>query len=238
MNAFILAGGLGTRLRPLVPDRPKPMAEAGGQPFLVCLVEQLRAQGFGQIVLCVGHRAGQIEHYFGDGQRWGVEIRYSVEVEPLGTAGAIHHARRYVAGAFLVLNGDSYLELDLQAMAGHHRRQRGGEPRTIGTLAAVAVADAGAYGALELDGQGCIRGFREKAGGGPGWINGGVYLLEPDILDLIPAGRAVSLEKETFPLILERGGCLRSYPVHGFFVDIGTPEGYRRFQSYVEERVL
>ena len=238
MRVLILAGGLGTRLQALVPDRPKPMAEVAGKPFLAYQVEQLRAQGFTELVLCLGHRAGQIQGHFGDGGRWGVSIAYSNEPELWGTAGAIKNARAWIEEPFLVLNGDSYLEVDLPALVEFHRKERAAEARTQGTLAALAVEEAGAYGTLKLDGQGRIRRFREKAGGGPGWINGGVYVLEPDVLDLIPGDRAVSLERETFPLILERGGCLHGYPVQGFFADIGTPAGYRRFQSYVEEKGL
>lgn len=238
MRALILAGGLGTRLQSVVLDLPKPMAEAKGKPFLEYQIEQLRVQEFQEIALCVGHLAHQIQDYFGDGRRWGVRIVYVVETELLGTAGAIKNARRFIEDTFLVLNGDSYLGADFGRLVDTHRRRQAADPRTIGTIAAVAVDDAVAYGALEFDTKGRILRFREKADAGPGWINGGVYVLEPDILDFIPAGRAVSIEKETFPLVLERGRHLFGYPVKGFFVDIGTPEGYRRFERYVEEKGL
>jgi NDP-sugar pyrophosphorylase family protein len=238
MKALILAGGLGSRLQSLIPDRPKPMVEAKGKPFLEYQIKQLRAQGFEELVLCIGYQASQIQDYFSDGHRWGVGIAYAVETELLGTAGAIRNARHFIEDTFFVLNGDSYLEVDFQALVGFHWRQQSADPRTVGTIAIVAVDDAAAYGTLELDAQGRILRFREKAETGPGWINGGVYVLEPDILDFIPADRVVSIEKETFPLVLERGWHLYSYPVEGFFVDIGTPQGYRRFQRYVEEKGL
>ncbi len=237
MKTLILVGGLGTRLQALVSDRPKPMAEFSGKPFLEYQIERLQAQGFTEIVLCVGYRADQIRDHFGDGNRWDVSIDYAVETEPLGTAGAIKNAQRFIEGAFLVLNGDSYLGANFGDMVEFHRSVRSADRRAVGTLAAVAVDDASAYGALEMDAQRYILSFREKGREGPGWINGGAYVLEPEVLDLIPEGRAVSVERETFPLALERGHRLLGYPVQGFFVDIGTPEGYRRFQRHVEEEM-
>lgn len=238
MKALILAGGLGTRLQSLMPDRPKPMAKAKGKPFLEYQIEQLRAQAIEELVLCVGYQASQIQDYFGDGHRRGVGIAYAVETELLGTAGAIRNAGDFTGDTFLVLNGDSYLEVDFRALVGFHWRQQSADPQTVGTIATVVVDNAAAYGTLELDAQGRILRFREKAKAGPGWINAGVYVLESDILDFIPTGRAVSIEKETFPLVLERGRHLYAYQVEGFFVDIGTPQGYRRFQRYVEEKGL
>ncbi|MGB9880036.1 MAG: nucleotidyltransferase family protein [Anaerolineae bacterium] len=234
MKALILAGGLGTRLQALVKDRPKPMAEVKGKPFLEYQIQALRDQGFTEIVLCVGHLGEQIQDYFGDGRRWGVYIAYAVEKELLGTAGAIRNAAPFLAGPFLVCNGDSYLELDMQALVQFHRQRRSSDPRALGSIATVAVDDATAYGTLELDEAGRILSFREKSRAGAGWINGGVYVLEPDIFALIPPGRPVSLERETFPLALASGWHLYGYPVQGFFVDIGTPEGYERFRHYVE----
>ncbi len=238
MKALILAGGLGTRLRSVVSDRPKPLADVEGKPFLAYQLEQLRAEGFCDLVFCLGYKAGQIQAYFGDGSAWGVHIDYAVETQRLGTAGAIKNAARFVDGSFLALNGDSYLELNFQDMVDYHRRRRAANPRLLGSLAAVSVDDASAYGTLVLDEAKRIASFREKAAAGQGWINGGVYVLEPEVLDLIPSGQAVSIEQETFPQALERGYELLAYPVTGFFVDIGTPEGYRRFQQYFLPRPL
>ncbi|MBN1956500.1 MAG: nucleotidyltransferase family protein [Anaerolineae bacterium] len=238
MKALILAGGLGTRLRPLVSDRPKPMAEVAGKPFLEYQVAQLRRQGFAQIVLCIGYLAEQVRDYFGDGRRWGVRIDYAVETERLGTAGAIRNAHRWIDDTFVVLNGDSYLETDFKTMVEYHRRQRATAAQLVGTIAAVAVDDVAAYGALELDGEGFVTRFREKGGTGTGWINGGVYVLEREILDRIPEGEMVSIEKETLPQLLAAGGRLAAWPAAGFFVDIGTPAGYHRFQAYAKEQDL
>jgi len=165
-------------------------------------------------------------------------LLYSREAERLGTAGAIRNASGHIDGTIVALNGDTFLELDLTEMVGAHSARRAADPRAIATLAAVAVADAAASGTLEVDGALCITGFFEKGLAGPGLINGGVHALELEVLDLIPEGRAVSIERETFPLALAQGYGLYAYPTGGFFVDIGTPEGYGQFQRYVEEQGL
>jgi D-glycero-alpha-D-manno-heptose 1-phosphate guanylyltransferase len=236
MKALILAGGLGTRLRPLLRDRPKPMAPIKGKPFLEYQIEQLRAHGLSDLVLCVGHLAHHIQDYFGDGRGWGVQIAYAVEAELLGTAGAIKSAQSFIKDTFLVLNGDSYLEADFLDLIESHRHRQSADCRTIGTIAIVGVDDATSYGKIELNGKARLLSFEEKADTRPGWINGGVYVLEPTILDLIPTGRVASIENETFPMILKQNRYLFGYPVQGFFVDIGTPKGYHRFCRYVEER--
>ncbi len=236
MKALILAGGLGTRLRDVVADRPKPMADAGGRPFLAYLMEQLCTQGFREIVLCVGYLADQVQSYFGDGGRWDLRVDYSVETEALGTAGAIRNAGRFVDGPFLVLNGDSYLQVDYRQVAQCQQRASEIEPRLMATVAAVQVEDASCYGTLKLDEAFRIEAFREKVHVETGWINGGAYVLEPAILEWIPRGRSVSLERETFPLLLAEGYHLLAFPASGFFVDIGTPQGYRRFQDYLEAK--
>jgi mannose-1-phosphate guanylyltransferase len=165
-----------------------------------------------------------------------VQIVYSVETELLGTAGAIKSARSFIEDTFLVLNGDTYLEVDLPGLIDFHRNRRLEDLRTIGTIATIDVDDSTSYGKIALNDEARILGFEEKVEAGPAWINGGVYVLEPAILDLIPTGRVVSAERETFPLVLRRNLRMFGYPVQGFFVDIGTPEGYRRFCSYVEEQ--
>jgi NDP-sugar pyrophosphorylase family protein len=236
MKTLILAGGLGTRLRSLLRDRPKPMAPVKGKPFLEYQVDRLRAHGLSDLVLCVGHLAHHIQDHFGDGRDRGVQVTYAKETELLGTAGAIKSAQSFIDDTFLVLNGDSYLEVDFLGLIEFHRQRQSADSRTIGTIATVAVDDATSYGKIELNGEARLLGFEEKVETGPGWINGGVYVLESTVLDLIPAGRVASIEKETFPLILKQNRRLLGYPVQGFFVDIGTPEGYHRFCQYIEER--
>jgi NDP-sugar pyrophosphorylase family protein len=212
------------------------MAPIKGKPFLEYQIYQLRSHGLRDLVLCVGHLAHHIQNYFGDGRDWGVQIAYAVEKEPLGTAGAIKSAQSFIEDTFLVLNGDSYLEADFLELIGFHCHRPSADSQTIGTIAIVSVDDAASYGKIELNGNARLLSFEEKMEPEPGWINGGVYVLEPTILDLIPTGRAISIEKETFPLVLKQNRYLFGYPVQGFFVDIGTPEGYHRFCRYVEEQ--
>ena len=214
------------------------MAPVKGKPFLEYQIDQLRAHGLSDIVFCVGHLAHHIQNHFGDGRDRGVQVTYAEEAVLLGTAGAIKSAQGFIEDTFLVLNGDSYLEVDFLELIEFHRQRQSADSRTIGTIATVAVEDATSYGKIELNGDGRLLGFEEKVETGPGRINGGVYVLEPTVLDLIPADRVVSAEKETFPLILKHNYYLLGYPVQGFFVDIGTPEGYHRFCRYVEEREL
>ena len=235
MQVLILAGGLGKRLRAVVSDRPKPMADVGDRPFLEYLIKQVHDQGFGELVLCTGYMADRIRDYFGDGSQWQVSIRHSVETERLGTAGAIKHAQSLIDGTCIVMNGDSFVDADFQGLVAAHRAQRAANSRTIGTLLTVHMAHAAAYGTLALDEQSHVQRFCEKASSASGWINAGVYVLEPLILEQIPAGRAVSIEKETFPAVLAQGWHLFGQRTRGFFVDIGTPDGYRCFQQYIKE---
>jgi NDP-sugar pyrophosphorylase family protein len=240
--ALILAGGAGTRLRSVVSDRPKPMAAVAGRPFLALQIEWLRLQGVRRIVLCTGYLHEHVERYFGDGRAFGVEIAYSVEPSPLGTAGALERAGRSIASAttFLALNGDSFLDVDLAGLVAAHAARREASPYGAGTLVLSAVADVREFGRIELDDQGRIVRFDEKtqAAPGPGWINAGIYCLETHLMDLVPPGRNVSLERETFPLALARGLALFGHPAAGFFVDIGTPQGYGRMCRHLEHKEL
>src|SRR5215213_5677555 len=186
IKTVILAGGLGTRLRSLLQDRPKPMAQFKGKPFLEYQIDQLRTQGFKDFILCVGHLAYHVQNYFGDGRDWEVRIVYAVETELLGTGGAIKNAQEFIENTFLVLNGDSYLEADFRGLVESHRRRVSADPQTVGTLAVLAMDDTASYGKIELDANARLLCFGEKAEVGPGWINGGAYVLEPDVFEYIP----------------------------------------------------
>lgn len=237
MQAFILAGGLGTRLHPIMNGRPKAMASPGGRPFLEHQLEWLRDQGVGEVVLCLGHLHEEIRNHFGDGRAWGVQVAYSVEPSPQGTGGALKRAQPLVSGPFLTLNGDSYLALDLAALGATHRANRQADPCAMGLLALTRVDDVRSYGSVSLDTHGRIDRFIEKSDRAavPGWINAGVYVFEPALLDLIPSGMPVSLERETFPSLLAQGHHLYGCPTEGRFIDIGTPDGYRQFECYLME---
>ncbi len=239
MQAVILAGGLGTRLRSVISDVPKPLAPVHDQPFLAYQIAYLRHQGIRDFVLCVGYLREHIMAFFEDGARWGVRIRYAVETTLLGTAGALRNAQSLIEGPFLALNGDSFLELDYDALLLFHHKRKKHFPATMGTLALRRVEDAGRFGTVRLNGSGRILAFREKTGEpAPAWINGGVYLLEPDVLERIPPHRKISIEREIFPALLETGELLFGYPVNGYFVDIGTPEGYAAFETWAARNML
>ena len=224
--ALLLVGGMGTRLRSVVPSTPKPLASVGSQSFLDILVRQLGAQGIGRVVMCTGYLADQIEGEFGNGRRLNIEIEYSKEMSPLGTAGAIKLAQSHLKDAadFLVMNGDSFLEIDLRRFARFHREHDG-----LATMDVVGVDDASRYGTVEVDARGRVTGFLEKAGSDrPGLVNGGVYLFNRQVLELIPDGPA-SLEKDVFPRLLSQG--VYALEQRGMFIDIGTPEDYARAQQ-------
>jgi NDP-sugar pyrophosphorylase family protein len=223
---ILLVGGMGTRLQPILPSTPKPLAPVGDVPFLQLLVLQLRSQGIRRIVMSTGYLAGQIEEEFGDGHQLGVAIKYSKESRPLGTGGAVKFAERHLSQVsdFLVMNGDSFLELDFRQLIHFHREHRG-----IVTMAVRSVPDASRYGTVQLETLNRVVGFSEKTGSQvPGVVNGGVYLFNRTVLEHIPDGPS-SLEKDIFPRLLERG--VYGLEQHGMFIDIGTPEDYSRAQA-------
>ena len=226
LPAVLLVGGIGTRLQPVLPVTPKPLAPIGDAPFLQLLVRQLRSQGIRRLVMCTGHLADQVEKEFGDGHQWDVAITYSKESHPLGTAGAVKLAERYLSGDpdFLVMNGDSFLELDFRELIRFHRGHNG-----LISMAVRRVPDAKRYGTVQLDGHNRVVAFREKMGTPvPGIVNGGVYVFKRAMLQYIPDGSA-SLEKDVFPLLLEHG--VYALEQQGMFIDIGTPEDYARAQT-------
>ena len=231
IKAIILVGGLGTRLRSVVPSKPKVLASIGERSFLDLLVQQLSEHGVRQLVMCTGYLADQIESRFGDGTRWNVSIQYSKEEMLLGTAGALRLAQRYVANIpeFLVLNGDSFLEINFQELVGFHREHR----RAAATIAVVRVEDASRYGTVNVDSSDRIIGFAEKAGrNAPGLVNGGVYVFSQAVWHSIPEGPA-SLERDVFPQLIDQGVYAREQ--HGIFVDIGTPADYVRAQALLRQ---
>ncbi|OFX07416.1 MAG: hypothetical protein A2516_02580 [Alphaproteobacteria bacterium RIFOXYD12_FULL_60_8] len=221
LSAMILAGGLGTRLRPAVADRPKVMALVNGRPFLSYLLDQLVDAGVRDVVLCVGYLGDAVLEAFQDSYR-GSKIRYSREDVPLGTGGALRHALKVVSGdAFLIMNGDSYCDLDLRAFVECHR-----DARAAASIALTRVDDVRRYGSVTVDPHMRVLDFEEKGvRSGAGLINAGIYLLDKGVLAAIPEGKPVSLEREVFPRLI--GGGINGFHVSGRFIDIGTPESYR-----------
>jgi D-glycero-alpha-D-manno-heptose 1-phosphate guanylyltransferase len=226
MPALLLVGGMGKRLQPVLPATPKPLARVGGAPFLRLLVGQLRSQGIRRLVMCTGHLADQVEKEFGDGHQCGVAISYSRESRQLGTAGAIKLAERYLARAsdFLVMNGDSFLEMDFHQFIRFHRAHSG-----LISMAVRRVADATRYGTVQMASDNRVVSFREKAESpASGIVNGGVYIFNRAILEHIAEGPA-SLERDIFPRLLKLG--VYAMEQEGLFIDIGTPEDYARAQT-------
>ena len=223
--ALLLVGGMGTRLRPVLPSKPKPLAPVGDIPFLELLVLQLRAHGVRRLVMCTGHQADQIKAEFGDGRKWDILIEYSHEPRPLGTAGAIKFAEPMLSQSsdFLVMNGDSFLELDFRKFVHFHSEHNG-----LASIAVHRVPDAARYGTVHVDELNRVVCFSEKMGiQEPGVVNGGVYVFRREIVRHIPDG-AASLEKDVLPGVLEHGAFAFEEP--GMFIDIGTPEDYSRAQ--------
>jgi NDP-sugar pyrophosphorylase family protein len=220
LTAAILAGGLGTRLRSVVTDRPKVLAEVGGRPFLAYLLDQLIAVGIKSAVLCTGYLGHQVQTTFGDSYA-GLRLVYSQEASPQGTAGALRVALPLVeSDCVLVLNGDSFCQTNLPALWVSHL-VRGAEA----TILLTQVPDTGRYGRVQVEADGRVWRFDEKGGeSGPGWINAGIYVLNRRLLGTIPRSGAVSLERAMFPVWIGRG--LYGFQSTGRFLDIGTPEAY------------
>ncbi|HZU70435.1 MAG TPA: nucleotidyltransferase family protein [Ktedonobacteraceae bacterium] len=227
MQALILAGGAGTRLRPVLAQLNKPMAPIGGKPFLEYLLLQLKKHQVDEVILCLGYKADLIQSHVGKGDRWGIKVNYSYEPELRGTAGALKLAGDLIHEEdFFVMNGDSLFDIELQALMSYHR-----EMEALATLALTDVDDMQRYGAVGLNEAGRITSFIEKGQGHTrGLINGGVYVFARKLLDFIPAGKPVSLENDILPRLIGQG--LYGLPLNGFFIDIGMPADYTRLQSH------
>ena len=223
IDVIILAGGLGSRIRPVLGDRPKILAPVAGRPFLDHLLRLLARHHARKVVLSLGHLAEHVTAYLAAASL-PLPVETAVEGRPLGTAGAIGFARRTVASdPVLVLNGDTWVEIDFAAMLAAHRRW----PDTRATIACVRVPDAGRYGRVELDDDGVLRLFCEKESGpgGPGRVKAGAYLLSAGLMDDLARGDARSLERDVFPRLAP--GTIRGFVADGRgFIDIGTPESY------------
>ncbi len=225
-EAIILAGGFGTRLQSVVSDVPKPMAPVAGRPFLTYLLDRLQKQGYTHVVLATGYLHEKVEEFFGHEYR-GISIDYARELSPLGTGGAMVNALQYChEDAVTVINGDTLFDID------HERLCRFAEEKDT-SLAIVLrqVPDAGRYGSVEIDANGCITTFKEKnAEAGSGLINGGIYRIQRSLLDGFTLGEKFSFEQE---LMQQRYRDERyyAYADGAYFLDIGIPEDYSRAQQ-------
>ena len=225
VTAVILAGGSGTRLRSVISDRPKVLAEVKGRPFLAYLLDWLAAARVRSAVFCTGYLADHVREALG-AKHGPMSLLYSEESTPLGTGGALRLALPMLdSDPVLVVNGDSFCGLDLKDFLNWHDSQR-----AVATLVSVWMADAGRYGHVNIKGDGCVLGFNEKGCCSEGWINAGIYLLSRSLLQDIPEGTAVSLEREMFPMWVGRG--LYGYRTNQPFLDIGTPESYAEAKRF------
>lgn len=224
MQAIVLVGGEGTRLRPLTYGTPKPMVPIMNVPFLARTLERLYAADIREIILAAGYMPQAIVDYFGDGTQIGMKVTYAIEETPLGTAGALKNVEPQITGPFFVLNGDVLTSLDLRAMREYHE-QKGG----LGTLHLIRVKDPSPFGCVVHGEDGRITAFVEKPPKGEAptdEINAGTYLLEREILDFIPSGRNVSIERATFPEVIAAGRALYAYTTADYWLDLGRPEQY------------
>jgi len=229
VSAAILAGGLGTRLRSVVSDRPKALAPIAGRPFLARLLDQLEAAGLREATLLTGFAAEMIEAEFGDRYN-GLKLSYSREPEPLGTGGALRLAFPLLTcETILLLNGDSYCDTDLGKLLNFHV-----ERTPAATLTLTHVSDGSRYGRVIADESCRVLRFEEKNGiADPAWINAGIYVMRRDVVEAIPAGRAVSLERDVLPEWVNDGAVL-GFP-GGRFIDIGTPESFASAEEFFRE---
>jgi D-glycero-alpha-D-manno-heptose 1-phosphate guanylyltransferase len=227
MEAIVLAGGFGTRLRPLVSGLPKPMAPVAGRPFLEIVLGGLARNGFRRVVLSVGYLAEKILGHFG-GSFSGMTLAYEIEDDPLGTGGAVRAALGQCREDHVfVFNGDTYLDLEVHEV--ETLWQERGDP----IIVARAVPNASRYGAMLVE-SGRVKGFLEKGSAGRGLINAGCYVLPRDILDAYPLGRPFSLEADFLATAV---GMRRfdAFESRGLFIDIGVPEDYRHAQTLLLE---
>ena len=228
ITALVLAGGLGTRLKPVVSDRPKGMAEVVGKPFLTYILEQLKEAEVGKVILCTGFKGELIECEFGREYR-GIPLEYSQENKSLGTGGALRLAYPKIESEeALVMNGDSYCQANLKRFIRLHRSHEANA-----SILLTYSKDASRFGRVLMEESGRVLKFMEKAEEpGPGWINAGIYLIRKKLVKTIPHFREVSLEREIFPRWI--GNRFFGFKNEGVFIDIGTPESYEEAKRLFE----
>lgn len=229
MQALILAGGLGTRLRPLTDKIPKPLLPVNNQPFLFHLVKFLKNQGIREFILATGYKEEMIENYFGSGKKLGLKIIYSRETTPLDTGGAIKQAEDLIKDKnILILNGDSFFELNINKMLEFH--QKINQPIT---MAVAEIKDPSRSGQIKINSNNIIAEFKEKGQEKEkSYINAGVYIFQKDVLKDFPKSKKISLEKEIFPQFL---GKISAFKTQGYFIDIGIKQDYEKFNQDIKK---
>jgi mannose-1-phosphate guanylyltransferase len=234
LQAVVLVGGEGTRLRPLTSTVPKPVVPLVDRPFIVYMLEWLHAHGVDDVIMSCGFLATSVRNVLGDGSRYGVRLRFVEEQAPLGTAGALKHAEDLLDERFLMLNGDVLTDIDLTQQIAQHE-----STGARATLALVPVSDPSADGLVRVNDDKSVSGFLEKPAADEidtNLISAGAYVLERDVLDLIPAGRAVSIEREVWPRLVGDG--LFAFASDAYWLDIGTPARYLQASFDIIEGVV
>ncbi len=224
MKAVILVGGEGTRLRPLTCNTTKAMVPILNMPFLEYVLRYLKGHGIKDVTLAMSYLPDRIQGQLGDGSELGVRLHYAVEKEPMGTGGAIKNAEAHLTEPFFVLNGDVLTSIDLAAMMKNHRKVK---PRV--SIALTPVDNPTIYGVVETDHRDMVKRFAEKPSAEEvttNMINAGIYIIDPAVLGYIPPNTPSMVERHLFPLLLEKGEPILSYPSDSYWIDIGTPEKY------------
>lgn len=236
MKAVVMAGGSGSRLRPLTINRPKPMVPLVNKPVIGHILDLLKRHGITEVVITLQYMAEDIQDYLGDGQSLGMHIEYSIEETPLGTAGSVKQAQKFLDDTFLVISGDAVTDINLTALAEYHKAKK-----ALATITLYQVSNPLEYGVVIIDEQGRIRQFLEK----PSWgevisdtVNTGIYALEPEVLDYFEPGISFDFSKDLFPILLSRDDPMYGYVAKGYWCDVGNLFEYMRAtQDVLEGRV-
>jgi mannose-1-phosphate guanylyltransferase len=224
MKGLILAGGKGTRLRPLTLNTPKPIVPVANEPFLLYQLDLLLSGGIDEVILSLSYQPRKIEDLLKDGADYGIHIRYAVEGTPLGTGGAFKNAEEHIDSTTVVFNGDVLTGLDLSAVIAQHKKTG-----AVATIVLTPVENPSAYGLVETAADGSVQRFIEKPGPDEitcNTINAGVYVLEPSVLRHMPKGEPYSFERGLFPALLENKESVQSFILDNYWIDIGTPKKY------------
>ena len=230
IDVFILCGGLGKRLRSVSKGRPKPMVLLGKEPFINILINYLVSLGFKRFILGLGYKADYFARYFKNREPEGIKIKFSNESSPLGTGGALKNAQRIIkSNPFFVLNGDSFSEFNPQKFLKFHKLKR-----SRVSMLLKCVKDTKDYGTVRIDKRSRLIGYNEKSGQGC-LINTGVYIFDRRIFSRMPKAKKFSLERDFFPLLVKDG--FFGYKSSGYFVDIGTPERFKKAKQYILRKV-
>ena len=221
ISAILLVGGMGSRLMPLTSNTPKPMLEVAGVPFTEHQIRKAAQSGISEIILATSYKAELFEPYFGNGEKFGIKIKYAVESSALGTGGGIRNAAKYLDKCDLVVifNGDVLSAHDLTSQINFHQKNKADV-----SLYLTTVLDARAYGCVELSSESRVTTFLEKMDNPvSNLINAGCYIFNPEVIEQIPADQVVSIERESFPALLSSGAKLFGYLDNSYWLDIGTP---------------